>query len=297
VLSIDPSQSSRDRVNYHHFIHQEDLAMKRHADVAKMQSTVSLKNGEKLARQFFSYSALVLAFVVPSPGTHAETLYTNNFETAIDPGWSSLTGKTLGINRTPNGQGFLGWAGSTQPLNGVSHEGLMLTTAVPRPGLIKIDFDLYLINSWDGNSSIYGPDIFQMATEGNAPIIRATFANVAGLTQTYPGNLNNGAATINNPSKTGASEINALGYLPFTISGDAVYHFAFVVPVTDGILNFSVQDFSNGAGLPDESWGLDNINVTEVPEPNSLLLFTTALALMQGISIAARRVRSTSSKP
>jgi hypothetical protein len=284
-------------VNYHHFVHQEDLAMKRHSDVAKMRSMGSLKIGGKLAGRFFACSALALVFAVQSPETHAETLYANNFETAVDPGWSSLTGRTLGINRTPNGRGFLGWAGNTQPLNGVSHESLMLTTAVPRPGLIQVDFDLYLINSWDGNSSIYGPDIFQIAMEGNAPIIRATFANVAGLTQTYPGNLNDGAATINNPSKTGASEINALGYSPFTISGDAVYHFSFVVPATDGVLNFSVQDFSNGAGLPDESWGLDNMHVTEVPEPNSLLLFTIALALMKGISIATRRARLTSSEP
>lgn len=63
------------------------------------------------------------------------------------------------------------------------------------------------------------------------------------------------------------------------------------MPVTDGVLNLSVQDFSNGAGLPDEGWGLDNMHVTEVREPNSLLLLTIALALMKGISIATRRAR------
>lgn len=268
--------------------------MKTQSDVAKMGT---LTASRKLAGRFFACSAMALAFAAQSPETHAETLYANNFETAVDAGWSSLTGRTLGINRAPNGQGFLGWAGSTQALNGVSHESLMLTTAVPRPGLVRVDFDLYLINSWDGNSSFYGPDIFQVTMEGSAPKLGATFANVAGLTQTYPGNLNNGAATINNPSKTGASEINALGYLPFTISGDAVYRFSFDAAVSDGVLNFSVQDFSTGAGLPDESWGLDNMRVTEVPEPDSLLLFTIALALMKGISIAARMKRSTSSEP
>ena len=151
---------------------------------------------------------------------------------------------------------------------------------MPRPGLVKVDFDLYLINSWDGNSSIFGPDIFQIFLERDTAIFAATFANVAGLTQTYPGSIDDGRSIANNPAKSGASEINTLNYLPFTVAGDAVYHFSFAIPVTDGVLNFSVQDLSNGAGLADESWGLDNVSVNTVPEPGSWLLFAAAIAFM-----------------
>jgi hypothetical protein len=249
-----------------------------------------------LMKPLFACSIFALILAAQSPKTHADTIYVNDFETSVDSGWSSVTRQALGINRTPSGRGFLGWASTTQALNGVSHEGLSLTTVVPRPGLIQVDFDLYLINSWDGNSSIFGPDIFQISLESDTPVFRATFANVAGLTQTYPDSLNDRGLTTNNPAKTGAREINTLSYLPFTVSGDAVYHFSFAVPVTDGAVNFSIQDVSNGAGLADESWGLDNMRVTTVPEPGSLLLFTTAIAFMAIRASIPVRKRPASSK-
>src|SRR5689334_8838721 len=95
---------------------------------------------------------MVCAGAMPS---HGEVIYTNTFETAVGPGWSDLTGRALGINATPSGRNFLGWAGTTGPLNGVSHEQLMLTTPVPAAGLYQVDFDLYLINSWDGNNTTF----------------------------------------------------------------------------------------------------------------------------------------------
>lgn len=225
----------------------------------------------------------------------AEVVYANDFESGLVSGWTSQTGQAPGINVTPSGQGFLGWAGSTQALNGVSHEGLTLTIPVPRPGLVQVDFDLYLINSWDGNSGIWGPDRFEIFVERDRPAFETTFANVAGLTQAYPGQFG-GGRTGDNPAKAGADAIDALGYSPFTVSGDAVYRLSFSAPVTDGTLAFSVRDLSNGAGLADESWGLDNVRVSTVPEPGSLLLLAAGMAAMAmyGGSTAAWRRRTPS---
>lgn len=243
-------------------------------------------------KPFLACVLCALTLAAQSLETRADTIYSNDFETAVDSSWSSASGQALGINRTPSGRGFLGWAGSTQALNGVSHERLSLVTAVPRPGLVQVEFDLYLINSWDGNNSFYGPDIFQIFLERDTPVFRTTFANVAGLPQTYPDRLSDRGPATDVPAKTGATGINSLGYSPFTVSGDAVYHLSFAVPVTDGIVNFSIEDVSSGAGLADESWGVDNLRVTTVPEPGSLFLFMTAAAFMAirpGNRVPARR--------
>jgi hypothetical protein len=223
-----------------------------------------------------------IAVLAGAPAARSEIVYFNDFETAVGPGWSDATGNALGINRTPTGRGFLGWEGTPGPLNGVSHETLTLTTAIPKPGLVAVDFDLYLINSWDGNDSTFGPDIFQFFVESDRPALQTTFANVTGLTQSYPDSFGGPGPTANHPAKTGASEVNTLGYLPFTVSGDAVYHLSFRAPVTDGDLEFSVRDISNGAGLADESWGLDNVRVSTVPvpEPGTLSLLSSALIIM-----------------
>jgi hypothetical protein len=169
-------------------------------------------------------------------------------------------------------------------LNGVDHERLALSVPAPQPGLYRVDFDLYLINSWDGNNTTFGPDIFEFfAGSPAAPAFRASFANVAGETQSFPDPFGAGGPAGDHPAKTGAAEVNSLGYLPFTVSGDAVYHLSFFAPVDDGVLAFSVQDISNGTGLADESWGLDNVVVSSVPEPAGLsVLVTGLLALLVG---------------
>jgi hypothetical protein len=110
-----------------------------------------------------------------------------------------------------------------------------------------------------------------------APAFRASFANVSGLSQSYPDPFGAGGPAEDHPAKTGATEINTLGYLPFTVSDDAVYHLSFFAPVAGTSLIFSVQDISNGAGLADESWGLDNVRVSSVPEPGSLAILLTGV--------------------
>ena len=67
-----------------------------------------------------------------------------------------------------------------------------------------------------------------------------------------------------NPPKDGASEVNTLGYGGFLDfpGGDSVYHLSFRFEHSGSSL---VVDFTGGPGLTsvgDESWGLDNVQVT-----------------------------------
>jgi hypothetical protein len=58
-------------------------------------------------RPLSACGAAILALLAESPDAHADVIYTNDFETAVGPGWESQTGRALGINFTPSGRAFL----------------------------------------------------------------------------------------------------------------------------------------------------------------------------------------------
>ena len=83
-----------------------------------------------------------------------------------------------------------------------------------------------------------------------------TFSNWSDGHQAYPAEYPYG----NRLALTGASEINALGYEFFGIPMDGVYRLSFLIPhQADWLeLDFSALGLQF---LPDESWGLDNVEV------------------------------------
>jgi RHS repeat-associated protein len=179
-------------------------------------------------------------------------VYTNDFESAAGPEWSINR-----LDRTPVGnRGFLG-----QFTN--ETETLTLTGLDPHEA-VTVEFDLFILRSWGGNTNSFGPDVWESRVSGGPTLLHTTFSNAPNLPpfdrQAYPAMFPGGDFL----AFTGAAEMNSLGYTfcNFLACGpaDSVYHLTFTFAHADPSL---VLEF-RGIGLQapaDESWGLDNIQV------------------------------------
>jgi hypothetical protein len=208
------------------------------------------------------------------------TVYNNDFQTSVGSEWTSSSGNPLIISTTSSGRKFLG----EDSYYGINNDTVSLSlSGLPAHTQVRITFDLYVLQTWDGLSS-YGPEPWELSIAGGPNIIRTTFSNVdpgySYTRQSYPGPYPGGI----NPPRTGASEINTLGY-PF--GGDSVYHLSFEVPHSASSVLFQFTA-SGLQGISDESWGLDNVRVQVVPLPPSLLLLGSGLI---GLAVVRRRER------
>jgi hypothetical protein len=123
---------------------------------------------------------------------------------------------------------------------------------------MTITFDLYVLKSWDGNSPQYGPDRFQLSVTDAGSLINTTFSNNPKVStdkslQDYP--------SPGSAPQTGAASIGTMGYSNFF--KESIYHFRFSFA---HIAESAQFDFSSslfeGKGTADESWGLDNVQVS-----------------------------------
>jgi hypothetical protein len=196
------------------------------------------------------------------------TVYSRDFNPAtsatLAPGVTANWSHTQ-KNPTPTGNYFLGEFGNqsvTFTLNGLpAHES------------VNLAFDLYLIRTWDGNDTNYGPDSWSVST-GGSTLLSSTFRNwrANGPNDTAAGQSQNfgGVGVEGGPfnSATGASSVNSLGYTFTNDKGtqtlDSVYKFSFPVEHTGSSISFTFTG-SGLQGLSDESWGLDNVVVTATP--------------------------------
>ena len=212
------------------------------------------------------YLTVVLAGILltlTAGATNAGIIYSNDFESAVGSEWSNTS-----TDITPAGsRGFLGQFACDDAV-GLSLDNL------PGHQSITVSFDLYVIQSWDGTSSDWGPDIWQFSLAGDgAALLNTTFSNTGedGHTQSYPGSYSSGEEY---PAYTGASEINTLGY---GFYGDSVYSLSFTFAHCDSSLAFNFAGFGL-QDVCDESWGIDNITVAfdsaVVPEPATIAIFS-----------------------
>jgi hypothetical protein len=105
-------------------------------------------------------SALTLG-VLAAPALAAPiTVYSNDFGSAAEPEWLP----TAPIITTPNGEKALG------PFDNGT-ESLTLS-GLPAHSAATIAFDLYVLESWDGNGPKDGPDLWSAAVTGG-PTLQA----------------------------------------------------------------------------------------------------------------------------
>jgi len=184
------------------------------------------------------------------------SVYETDFENVADDlvAWSNRH-----VDATPtSGRRFLGQFG-TEVVE-------LRLQRLPQHARARVEFDLYVIRSWDGNSAEWGGERFEVAIDGDEAIVRTGFHNGFGdarNTQLWPGRSPNQQY----PAGTGARERNTLGYTP-----DAVYHLvvefahrASSIAIVFRADRLQTQLPDGGVTLEDESWGLDNVSVRVVP--------------------------------
>ena len=196
-------------------------------------------------------SSLVLACLMLATPLKAEVIYQNDFGGVVGPEWSSTS-----VSTTP--------VGANQFLGEFSTQTVRLSLAgLPSHTDITVSLDLYIIRTWDGNGTGNGPDEWEVAVASGPTLLHTTFSNIEAptLPQAYP----DAYPGDDHPAGTGAAETGTLGYGPRPGIdpnwGDSVYQLSFTFPHTENTLSL---DFS-GIGLQsiwDESWGLDNVEVT-----------------------------------
>ena len=242
-----------------------------------------------MKRRCVSMVGIITVMLLAAMPALAGVIYSNGFEGSVGPEWST----TL-IDVTPAGtRRFLGQFGNDTVSLALSH--------LPAHSAVSLSFDLFVIRSWDGNYD--APDnplnLWDLTADGQT-LVHTTFALYPYATiQAYPGSYPGGSYAPG----TGASENNTLGYT-FTNNAmtdrpmDAVYRLSFAFTHTSDTL---VLGFS-GTGLQgpnpwvsnaylDESWGLDNVQVsiTPVPEPSSLLALGGGMLALAGVIRRRRR--------
>lgn len=128
---------------------------------------------------------------------------------------------------------------------------------------VAVSFDLYILKSWDGDSSQFGPDRFSLRVAGGALLLDTTFSNNPklkedGSYQSYPASNGEGAS---NAPQTGAALTGTLGYSNFF--KESVYQLSYEFPHTEPTLTLEfASSLFEGKGTTDESWGLDSVIVS-----------------------------------
>lgn len=200
--------------------------------------------------------------------SHSKVMYQTDFEDGkvFGEGWSDVF-----VRYSPTGEGLLGhFTNQRIYLNLIN---------LPPHSAVQIQFDLYIIWSWDGNTventdplfaeTIVGPDLFILDVNGY-PLRQMTFTNWAHLRQSYPAEYDEGDF----PAFSGARAVNSLGYIWNWMPMDSTYH---IDEITAHSASFIEIGFT-ALGLQhisDETWAIDNVVVivwTEAPEPSRISL-------------------------
>jgi hypothetical protein len=188
--------------------------------------------------------------------------YSNNI---APPGCGALPAPRVTNVRSPNhaqtflglfggpaigAPGDLGWQKTrVQQTIGLSLSNLQAHTT------LQLEFDLYIINSWDGDSPAYGPDRFILSVADGPVLLDTTFSNNPktnkdGSYQNYP--------VVGSAPWSGALQAGTLGYQVFF--KDAIYRLQYKFPHTNANLTIHfTSSLFEGKGTNDEAWGLDNV--------------------------------------
>lgn len=202
--------------------------------------------------------SLIFIFSCKKNVSNEVEVYNNDFE----------SGDLSNINN-----GIISQFNATAVLGNYNNGTFALTVSnLPKHDLVKISFDLYIHDSWDGNNlAPVGPDIWKMLIDGN-PYISATFSNaVCGVgvfcsPQSYPLDYPN---NYNNP-KAGAYRTDLPGFCHLISDphGSTLYKIEKIIRHSNKTLLLQCLDRLVQANTADpkcdESWSIDNIKIKAI---------------------------------
>ena len=218
----------------------------------------------------------------PSPATTlvASYLFNGSIEAQAGAGIGtdtddgSAAGQATDLHYAPSdaSNGFVGRFNNT-------NTRLILNVVNPA-SKYTVEFDLYIIGSWDGRgkqaqSGTFEANVFQIGYRCGAgavvPIFTTTFSNQYTVQQDFPLSYLKGGNKAGTGSVPGS--LDALGYKdypllsntpPFRSFGDATYHLTYTV---GNVCGGAAPQFVFSSTAPgqqsnwDESWGIDNLKL------------------------------------
>ena len=201
-------------------------------------------------------------FVIPDSTQAAFKKETNPLMVVFDEDFEDGAGTAWChpiTTQAPNGQRFLGEYGNL--------ETCLTLDQLPFHYYLIMEFDLYILRSWDGAEvdhgviypNIIGPDRWVFGVSGQEPLLTTTFSNWKDSKQHYPHTYLGGDL----PSLSGASAVNTLGYTFGSFAMDSTYHMAYRIDHNAQSLHIDFIALWLQS-IEDESWGLDNVRVTLV---------------------------------
>lgn len=203
---------------------------------------------------------VIVAFLVSCKGLQKETIiYRNDFENG------SLSRIIDGKIENYNGSKVIGR---------YSQNGFLLKLdSLPVHNMVQISFDLYIHDTWDGNTAKpEGPDIWIMNIDGWSAIY-STFANgqCTDCTQAFPvlqpSIINNAFNFFKNKPNSNAIKTNLPGAckLKDTLGGTSMYKILRIIDHTESKLEIGcyaqLEDTDLANKNCNESWSVDNIIV------------------------------------
>lgn len=206
------------------------------------------------------------------PAATSRVIYAHDFESEPGDEWNTQTRST-----TPSGRSFLGEFGDGTIV--LELEGL------PEHDALSVALDLFIIRSWEGG--LDGGDRWRLEAD-HSRIVNVTFSNDEAL-QSFPQDLRLGA----NPGGTGAVETDSLGYTFRTDDNpaDSVYRIerTFLHDHDQLRLDLSARNLQE---LADESWGIDNIEITAHTLPGRAPSTDLTFSMADGVISIAGTVPS-----
>ena len=135
-----------------------------------------------------------------------------------------------------------------------------------RHQLVRVSFDLFLMQSWDGASRTYGESRWSLDVVDGPNLIQTTFGNCGFFTDNNVQNFPDNRPFGKYPAWTGSTEHETLGTIQSwggpsrTFDCSSVYHLELAFPHSANDLKLCFQGYK-----PDKTWGLRNVKVEMLP--------------------------------